>query len=77
LKVRLRSLDGVCQMVANGVGISIVPRRAAMRNMGAAPVEIVDLQDAWADRALLLCFRNRQELPPPAHALVETLAAAA
>lgn len=73
LKVRLRSLDGVCQMVANGVGISIVPRRTAMRNMNAAPVDIFDLQDEWADRALLLCFRSMEELPPAACALVDQL----
>ena len=74
-KVRLRSLEGVCQMVANGVGISIVPRRAAERYMDGAPVEIIPLMDEWADRMLLLCFRNSEDLPVSAKKLVEYLAA--
>jgi len=74
LKVRLRSLEGVCQMVANGVGISIVPRQAAERYMDVAPVEIVPLADEWADRMLLVCFRNSEDLPGAAKKLVEYLA---
>lgn len=74
LKVRLRSLEGVCEMVANGVGVSIVPRKTALRHAETSPLEIFDLREAWANRSLQLCFRDIDALSPAARALVAHLA---
>lgn len=76
LKARIRDLDGVCRMVANGVGISVVPHRTALRNMETTPVDIAALMDEWAARTLRLCFRRLDELPPQGRALVEFLSTA-
>lgn len=74
LKVRLRSLEGVCEMVANGVGVSIVPRKTALRHAETSALEIFDLSETWANRTLQLCFRDIDALPPSARALVAHLA---
>ena len=73
LRVRLRSFDGVCRMVAAGVGIGIVPE-STMRGMPRAiGVRSIPLCDAWAVRQLLLCVRSLAELAPNARRLADHL----
>ncbi|RZI44819.1 LysR family transcriptional regulator [Herbaspirillum sp. HC18] len=72
-KVRLRSLEGVCQMVAGGVGIAIVPQRTALRHADSGALDILDLRESWANRTLQICLRDMDDLPHQARALVEHL----
>lgn len=62
-RVRLRSLDAVCRMVGQGIGIGVVPRAAALRCGRAARIQRVALSDPWASRDLMLCVRSADELP--------------
>ncbi|GAB3410478.1 LysR substrate-binding domain-containing protein [Massilia agilis] len=73
LKVRIsvRGMEGVCQLVAGGVGISVVPRRAALRH--AQDLQIVELADEWSERGLSICFRSLGELPQAARDLIHHL----
>lgn len=73
LRVRLRSFDAVCRMVAQGVGIAIVSESAARRCARSMPVRTVRLTDAWALRHLTICVRRFAELPAHAKQLVEHL----
>ncbi|WP_369825286.1 hypothetical protein [Acidovorax sp. T1m] len=41
-----------------------------------APVRIVPLSDAWAQRRFAVCFRSSHALPPCARLLVDHLARA-
>lgn len=76
-RARVRTFDGICQMVAHHVGVGIVPEAAARRCRKSMPIRAVRLTDHWATRNLSLCFRNMDELPPFASDLVAHLSGAA
>ncbi|NPU11075.1 LysR family transcriptional regulator [Bradyrhizobium sp. 83012] len=77
VRARLRDFDAICQMVAAGIGIAVVPEAAARRCARALPISLIALRDAWADRRLVICARSFKALPRPAKLLVEHLRRAA
>lgn len=72
-RVRVRSFDAVVQLVGDGVGIAIIPERAARRLAGDRTT-YRSLRDRWATRQLLLCATADRELPPAALDLFRFLA---
>lgn len=73
LRVQVRSFDAMCQMVAAGLGIAVLPEKAIRphtRSMGLARVA---LTDDWARRELLIGARDLAALARPARLLVEHL----
>ena len=76
-RARLRDFDAICQMVAAGVGIAVVPEAAARRCAGSMPIAMIRIRDPWANRRLAICARSFKALPRPAKQLVEHLRAAA
>jgi molybdate transport repressor ModE-like protein len=75
-RVRLASLEAVCQLVADGIGVAVVPEGAARRSAHAARLHIAPLKDAWATRRLMLCARTFDGLSPHAKLLANALAPA-
>ncbi|MGC2774291.1 MAG: LysR substrate-binding domain-containing protein [Bradyrhizobium sp.] len=73
VRARLRDFDAICQMVAAGIGIAVVPEAAARRCARSMPIGLVALRDAWANRRLVICARSFKALPRPAKLLVEHL----
>jgi DNA-binding transcriptional LysR family regulator len=73
VRARLRDFDAICQMVAAGVGVAVVPEAAAKRCARSMPISIVRIRDAWANRKLVICARSFKTLPRPAKQLVEHL----
>ena len=71
-RVRVQSFDALVQLVADGVGVAIVPERAAVR-LARQGVAARPLSDDWALRRLLLCFGAEGELTPGAVALLQWL----
>lgn len=53
-RVRVRSFDTVMGLVADGVGVAIVPATTA-RRLASPQICVVPLEDPWASRQLLLC----------------------
>jgi DNA-binding transcriptional LysR family regulator len=76
-RARLRDFDAICQMVAAGVGIAVVPEAAARRCARSMPIMMIRIRDPWASRRLAICARSFKTLPRPAKQLVEYLRAAA
>jgi DNA-binding transcriptional LysR family regulator len=76
-RARLRDFDAICQMVAAGVGIAVVPEAAAKCCAQSMPVAMIKIRDAWANRKLAICARSFSTLPRPAKQLVEHLRNAA
>jgi DNA-binding transcriptional LysR family regulator len=74
-RVRVRSFDAVCRMVASGAGLAVVPESAVLRSRDAANIKVVRMSDPWARRRLLLCMRSYADLPGYARELVDALAA--
>lgn len=75
MRIRMRTFEGICRMVAEDVGLAIVPETAAQRCRRTMPIHLVRLTDAWAARQLKLCVRARDTLPAPARELLDHLIA--
>lgn len=75
LKVRVRapSFDAIAQLVAQGVGVAMLPEAAATRLAQELPVTVVLLADAWAIRELRICVRSWDGLASHARQLVSYL----
>lgn len=61
-------------MAAEGVGLGIIPETAARRFRPANRIRILELQEDWATRRLLVCVRNKEKLSPMALNLFQHLA---
>lgn len=73
IRIHVRSFDAMCQMVAAGLGIAVLPDAAVrplVRSLGLRPVA---LTDAWAERELMLGARDLSALPKPGRALLDLL----
>lgn len=75
LKIRVRapSFDAIAQLVAQGVGIAMLPEAAASRFVQELPVDIVALEEAWATRELRICIQGWEVLSSHARQLVTFL----
>lgn len=62
-RLRLPNFGAIAQVVANGVGIAIMPKRAAQRLQQLYTFQQVELIGAWANRKLLLAAQNFDALP--------------
>jgi DNA-binding transcriptional LysR family regulator len=73
VRVRAPSFFSIAQLVAQGVGLAVLPEAAAQRHSEALPAVVVVLDDQWATRELRLCVRKLDELPAQARQLVAYL----
>jgi DNA-binding transcriptional LysR family regulator len=76
-RARLNNFDAICQMVAAGIGVAVLPEIAARRCARSMKIAVVRIRDSWADRQLAICARSFKALPKPAQQLVEHLRKAA
>lgn len=72
-RVRLTTLEAVCNLVAAGIGIAVVPEAAARRHGQAGRLRIVRLKDELATRDLTLFARSFAALSPHAKLLADAL----
>jgi DNA-binding transcriptional LysR family regulator len=75
-RVHVRSFDAMCQMVAAGLGIAVLPDRAVQPHLQSMGLKRIPLTDAWVARDLLFAARDLTHLPRPVRALVDHLAEA-
>ncbi len=73
LRVRLNNFDSIARMVESGIGVAVLPERAARRYQQSMAIQIVALTDSWAPRHFTICVRSFASLPPQAKWLVEYL----
>lgn len=69
-RVRMKTFEGLCEMVGHGVGIGIVPRSLARRYRRRFALHVIDLEDPWARRRLSLCFARWSALSRPMQSLL-------
>lgn len=62
-RLRLPNFAAIAQVVANGVGVAIMPKRAARRLKQHYAFKDIELIGAWANRKLLLAAQNFDQLP--------------
>jgi DNA-binding transcriptional LysR family regulator len=74
LRIRVRSFDAMCQMVAAGMGIAVLPSDAVHGLARSLNLRLVSLKDAWAQRRLLIGLRDAHAIPRHVRTLIEHLA---
>jgi DNA-binding transcriptional LysR family regulator len=72
-RARLNNFDAIGQMVAAGIGVAVMPEVAARRCARSMKINVVRIQDSWANRQLAICARSFKSLPKPARQLAEHL----
>lgn len=73
LRIHVTSLDAMCRMIDNGLGVGVMPQRAFELMHGVGALECVPLSDPWAERELHMIARDFSSLPVTARLLVEHL----
>ena len=74
-RVRVRTFDAICRMVALGNGVAVLPLSAVKHARDAAKVKVLRLSDPWTKRRQLVCMRSYEALPGYARELVDALRA--
>ena len=72
-RIQVTSLDAMCRMIDNGLGVGLVPDRAFTLMHGVGNLRGIQLTDDWAHRELRLMARDFDALPLTARLLVEHL----
>lgn len=75
IRIHVRSFDAMCQMVAAGLGIAVLPVAAAQPLARALGLRIIALTDPWVERQLLLGTRDAGALARPTRTLLDHLVA--
>lgn len=73
LRVRVRSFDAMCQMVACGLGVAVLPEAAARPHVQSMGLVKIDLRDTWSLRHLLVGARDFSALAGPSRLLLDHL----
>jgi DNA-binding transcriptional LysR family regulator len=73
LGIQVTSLDAVCRMIQNGLGIGVMPMQAFEFLKGVGALTAIPLSDDWARRRIVLLAREFDALPMTARLLVEHL----
>jgi DNA-binding transcriptional LysR family regulator len=75
VRIHVRSFDAMCQMVAAGLGIAVLPDAAVQPHLRSMGLVRIALDDPWIERELLLGVRDLAALARPARLLREHLLA--
>jgi DNA-binding transcriptional LysR family regulator len=73
VRIHVRSFDAMCQMVAAGLGIAVLPEAAVQPHLSSMGLVRLGLRDAWSERELLLGLRDLQALARPVRLLLDHL----
>lgn len=77
IRIHVRSFDAMCQMVAAGLGIAVLPDAAVQPHLRSMGLRRIELTDAWVERELLIGVRDLAALPRPARLLRDHLVSGA
>lgn len=73
VRIEVTSFEGVRNMVSAGLGIGVLPEGSVVPYLHSASFCVVELDEPWSLRPLLIIARNFQTLPMPARMLVDHL----
>jgi DNA-binding transcriptional LysR family regulator len=65
----------MCQMIAAGLGIGVVPLAACLGPVRTLGLHAIRLRDAWSARTLMLACKSRSSLQPASRLLMDRLLA--
>jgi DNA-binding transcriptional LysR family regulator len=73
VRIEVGNFEALCRMIEANVGIGVLPRSSAIRYVKTMNIRLVEIEDAWATRNLLICVRSLDLLPSFARELVDLL----
>ncbi|TFZ07803.1 LysR family transcriptional regulator [Ramlibacter humi] len=76
-RVIVTNFEASLRVVRAGLAISVVPREIAEPRVRADGLKLVTLDEPWAERRFIICYRDAGLLSPAAQLLVDHLAARA
>ncbi|WP_312944577.1 LysR family transcriptional regulator [Stutzerimonas kunmingensis] len=75
MRVRMKTFEGLCEMVTHGIGVAIIPLVIAKRYRRRYVYQILRMEEAWARRDLCVCFQDWASLSPAMQSLLIHLGA--
>ena len=76
IRIQVRSFDAMCQMVAAGMGVAVLPSEAIQPHVRSMNLRQIALEDAWASRRLLIGLRDANAVSRHVRTLIDHLCAA-
>ena len=73
LRIQVRSFDAMCEMIAAGLGIGVLPLGACERRLGPWGLTALRLEEGWAERQLLIAASAERPLSASAALLLRHL----
>ena len=73
IRIQVRSFDAMCQMVAAGMGVAILPAAAIQPHLRSMNLRQITLEDEWASRRLLIGLRDANAVPRHVRMLIDHL----
>ncbi|AXF04180.1 LysR substrate-binding domain-containing protein [Paraburkholderia hospita] len=73
VRIEVGNFEALCRMIEANVGIGVLPRSSAIRYARTMQIRLVEIEDEWATRDLLICVRSLDLLPSFARELVDQL----
>lgn len=75
MRIQVRSFDAICRMIHHGMGVGVLPEQTIYRELGDLQLKSIPLNDAWAQRELVIGVRRYATLPVTARHMVDLLTA--
>ena len=75
VRIHVRSFDAMCQMVAAGLGVAVLPDAAVRPHLRSMDLARIELADPWVERELLIGVRDLTALARPVRWLLNHLVA--
>ena len=73
MRIPVRSFDAMCQLVAAGLGIAVLPDAAVQPHLRSMGLVRIELTGGWVQRELLIGIRDAAALPRPVRQLLDHL----
>ncbi len=75
LRVQVRSFEVMSLLIGQGLGVGILPDKAARPLREGFGLKLVKLAEPWAQRQFAICYRANEEIDPPCRRLIDHLTA--
>jgi DNA-binding transcriptional LysR family regulator len=73
VRIEVTSFEGVRNMVSASLGVGVLPEGSVLPYLRSAGIRVIELDEPWALRPLMIIARNFDTLPMPARILVDHL----
>lgn len=73
MRIQVRSFDAICRMIHYRMGVGVLPFMTIHQELAELGLTSVPLEDAWADRELVIGIQQFEKLPLLAKQLINQL----